>query len=267
MAAAVTVSFDAGAAAYEQFMGRWSRLWVPALLDGARVAPGHVVLDVAAGTGVASGPAATRVGPTGTVLATDTSLPMLAAARRRLAGTRATFLAMDGQALALRDATIDAVVCQLGLMFLGDLGVGLREAHRVLRPGRWLAAIVWSRPERVRFFSIVMEALARQRPDQRDALMVTFALGDPDRLDAALGAAGFRETRVAPVRQRVAFDSFEDYLAPIAAGGARAGQLYQSLPAAARRAADDEMRRELASFEQEGRLMLETEALLAIGRR
>jgi ubiquinone/menaquinone biosynthesis C-methylase UbiE len=263
----VAVSFDAGAAAYEQFMGRWSRLWVPALLEGARVEPGHLVLDIAAGTGAATGPAATRVGATGVVLAIDTSLPMLAAARRQLNGARAAFVAMDGQALALRDASVDAVVCQLGLMFLGDLGAGLREARRVLRPGRWLAAIVWSRPERVRFFSIVMEALARQRPDQREALMVTFALGDPDRLAAALGAAGFQETRVAPVRQVVAFDSFEDYLAPIAAGGARAGQLYQSLSDGPRRAVQEEMRRELAAFEQEGRLVLETEALLAVGRR
>jgi ubiquinone/menaquinone biosynthesis C-methylase UbiE len=261
------VSFDAGAAAYERFMGRWSRLWVDALLGAARIEPGDLVLDVAAGTGVALAPAAARVGPAGAVLATDTSLPMLAAARRHLGGSRAALVAMDGQELALRDASVDAVVCQLGLMFLGDLGQGLREARRVLCPGRWLAAIVWSRPERARFLAIVMEALARQRPDQRQALMLTFSLADPERLAGALGDAGLREFGVVPERRLVTFESFDDYLDPIAAGGARAGHLYQGLEPAARRAVDDEMRRALAPYERGGRLLLQTEALLVTGRR
>jgi ubiquinone/menaquinone biosynthesis C-methylase UbiE len=261
------VSFDAGAAAYERFMGRWSRLWVAALLEAARIEPGDLVLDVATGTGVATGPAAARVGPAGAVLATDTSLPMLAAGRRQPAGSRTAFIAMDGQDLALREASVDAVVCQLGLMFLGDLVAGLREARRVLRPGRWLAAIVWSRPERVRFLSIVMEALARQRPDQCEALMVTFSLADPGRLVTALADAGLREIRVVPERRVVTFESFDDYLDPVAAGGARAGQLYLSLEPAARRVVEDEMRRALAPFERDGRLALETEALLVTGRR
>lgn len=264
------VSFDAGAAAYEWFMGRWSRLWVAALLEAARIGPGDVVLDMAAGTGVATGPAAARVGPAGSVLATDTSLPMLAAARRprrQPAGSPMAFIAMDGQELALREASVDAVICLLGLMFLRDPVAGLREARRALRPGRWLAAIVWSRPERVRFFSIAMEALARRRPDQREALMVTFSLADAGRLVTAFEGAGLREVRVIPERRNVTFESFDDYLDPIAAGGARAGQLYQSLGPAARRAVDDEMRRALAPYERDGRLVLETEALLVAGRR
>jgi len=174
---------------------------------------------------------------------------------------------MDARDLALRDASVGAVVCQLGLMFLGDLVAGLREARRVLRPGRWLAAIVWSRAERVRFLSIAMEALARQRPDQREALMVTFSLADSGRLVTAFEDAGLREVRVSPERRSVTFESFADYLDPIAGGGARAGHLYQRLGPAARRAVDDEMRRALAPYERDGRLVLETEALLVAGRR
>jgi len=39
------------AAAYEQYIGRWSRLFVPALLDAAEVGVGDRVLDVATGSG------------------------------------------------------------------------------------------------------------------------------------------------------------------------------------------------------------------------
>ena len=40
-----TPSFDAGARAYERFAGRWSRLYVPALIAAAGIRPGQRVLD------------------------------------------------------------------------------------------------------------------------------------------------------------------------------------------------------------------------------
>ena len=45
------VSFDAVAAAYDTFMGRCTRLYLPALLAAANLVPGQRVLDVATGTG------------------------------------------------------------------------------------------------------------------------------------------------------------------------------------------------------------------------
>jgi len=40
--------------AYEQYIGRWSRLFVPALLAAAEVGEGDRILDVATGTGEAA---------------------------------------------------------------------------------------------------------------------------------------------------------------------------------------------------------------------
>jgi tRNA A58 N-methylase Trm61 len=42
------------ALAYDRFTGRWSRLFVPAVLAAAEVAPGWRVLDVSTGTGEAA---------------------------------------------------------------------------------------------------------------------------------------------------------------------------------------------------------------------
>ena len=48
------ISYDAGAASYDQLSVRWSRLYIPTLLAQAGIAVGHRVLDVATGTGEAA---------------------------------------------------------------------------------------------------------------------------------------------------------------------------------------------------------------------
>jgi SAM-dependent methyltransferase len=256
--------YDAGVAVYDRLLGRWSRLFVPALLDGARIRPGDVVLDVATGTGEAGAQAAARVAPRGRVVGVDISLPMLAAARARL-GVRLAVAVMDGQALACRPAAFDAVLCQLGLMFFPDLGGVLGEVRRVLRPGGRFAAGVWSTAERVPLIGLLAAALLRHLPAQRDGLFLAFSLGDPGALAAALGAAGFRGIHVRAERQRAAFDSVEDFWAPIEAGGGRLGQAYRGLPAAAQAVVRAEVRQGLRPFEWGGALAMDLEALVAVG--
>jgi hypothetical protein len=48
--------------AYQSYVGRWSRLFVPALLDAAEVRVGYQVLDVATGSGEAALTAKSAVG-------------------------------------------------------------------------------------------------------------------------------------------------------------------------------------------------------------
>jgi hypothetical protein len=62
------ISYDAGAASYDQLSGRWSRLYIPTLLAQAGIAVGHRVLDVATGTGEAAILAVSRVGAGGKVV-------------------------------------------------------------------------------------------------------------------------------------------------------------------------------------------------------
>src|SRR5262245_46335669 len=104
--------------AYEQYIGRWSRLFVPALLAAAGVTPGRRVLDVATGTGEAARAAAAVVTSEGLVVAADVSQAMVQATRS--GADSFEVLASDGQALPFRDGTFDAVVCQLGLQFFPD---------------------------------------------------------------------------------------------------------------------------------------------------
>jgi ubiquinone/menaquinone biosynthesis C-methylase UbiE len=258
---------DDGAAAYDRFTGRWSRLYVPCLVAAAEVASGHSVLDVAAGTGGATVALASRVGAAGRVLAVDLSLAMLRVAASKLAGLPVRVTVMDGQRLACRPRSFDAVVCQLGLMFYAEPLRGLEECWRVLRPGGHIALQVWSRADRVPFYGLLADALSRELPEQRDALYRPSALADADRLHALLTRAGFRDVSVTPERRSLVFESFADYWEAIEAGASRIGQFYLELPESRRRAVREEVQGRMTPFRSGGRLVLEAEALIGRGVR
>ena len=117
------------------------------MLLSAQLRPGDRVLDIAAGTGDQSMLAARLVGPTGWVLATDISADMLQVAASRAQQEKLTNIStqvLDATQLDLDDKTFDAAICRNGLMMLVPrLGQALSEIHRVLKPGRPLAALVW----------------------------------------------------------------------------------------------------------------------------
>jgi ubiquinone/menaquinone biosynthesis C-methylase UbiE len=116
------------ASVYEQYLGRWSRLFVPTVLAAAEVASSDCALDIATGPGEAALLAMAKVTPAGRVIGADISPAMLTAARTRLGAGAFQPVAMDGQALAFRDGSFDAVVCQLGLQFFPDPVRGLRSS-------------------------------------------------------------------------------------------------------------------------------------------
>src|SRR5215510_12111892 len=87
---------------YDRYVGRWSRLFVPALLAAAEVAPGCRVLDVSTGTGEAALMALSIVGASGLVIGDDIAAEMLEAARDRVKGSVVWAVAAVGQRLAFR---------------------------------------------------------------------------------------------------------------------------------------------------------------------
>jgi ubiquinone/menaquinone biosynthesis C-methylase UbiE len=256
------ITYDAGAPAYDAFVGRWSAAFGPTLLAAAGVTAGHTVLEVAAGTGGLTVMAASAVGTSGRVVATDLSLPMLGVASGKTAGLPVDLVVMDGQDLAFRDQCFDVVICQLGLMFFPDVGRGLREFRRVLRGNGRLAVQVWSRPDRVPFFGLLSDALSRYYPKRRDALYAPSALADPNALRQLLAEAGFQDVSVVKETQDIAFESFDAYWSSVEAGGGRLGQFYLELREEERRAVRDEVSRRMVQFVSNGLLVLRAEALV-----
>ncbi len=84
----VAVGRAVDTSAYDRYVGRWSRLFVPTVLAAAEVAPGCRVLDVSTGTGEAALMMLPIVGTSGVEIGADISPAMLQGARRRLKSHR-----------------------------------------------------------------------------------------------------------------------------------------------------------------------------------
>jgi SAM-dependent methyltransferase len=134
------MSFDVAADAYDQFMGRYSRLLSPQLADLAGVQPGQRVIDVGCGPGALTAELVKRVGPAN-VAAVDPSEPFVAAAKTRHLGVDVRLAAAEH--LPFDDRAFDAALAQLVVHFMADPVAGLTEMARVTRQDGVVAACVW----------------------------------------------------------------------------------------------------------------------------
>lgn len=116
---------------------RWRRLAVQ-----EAVRPGDRVLDACCGTGDLA--VAALAGGAGSVVGLDFSARMLERARAK--DPRVEWLLGDVLALPFEDGSFDAATVGFGIRNVDDLGAGLRELRRVLRPGGRLAVLEITRP-------------------------------------------------------------------------------------------------------------------------
>jgi len=117
------------------------------------------VLEIAAGTGVATRSLASVLREDVTIVATDLNQPMLDHAAAIGTARPVEWRQADAMQLPFPDEMFDAVVCQFGVMFFPDKPKGFSEARRVLRPGGILIFSVWDRIEENEFAVTVTAAL------------------------------------------------------------------------------------------------------------
>jgi SAM-dependent methyltransferase len=139
------------------------------------------------------------------VLATDISPAILAhasavAAEQGLA--QVATLEADGEDLAaVPDASFDAAISRVGLIYFPDQHRALTEVHRVLRPGGRLSAAVYSTPDLNGFFALPVGIIRRIAglPAPAPGLPGPFSLAAPGVAEAAYVAAGFVDVTVTAV--------------------------------------------------------------------
>ncbi len=186
------------------------------IVADARLRSGIKVLDLGSGTGYPALLGAQIVGMSGSVIGIDLAEQMLAAARRKAAGLKlsnVTFQTGDVTALPFETASFDAVTSRFCLMFLPEISKATAEIARVLKPGAWLSAAVWSVPEKNAYLTTPLAVIKQfiELPPPDPTAPGIFRLAKPGDLAKMLQDAGFVNIAEEEYLAEVRFPSGEEY--------------------------------------------------------
>ena len=229
-------------AAYERYVGRWSRPVADAFLGWLALPSGRSWIDVGCGTGALTRRILDGQAP-GRVLGVDASEGFVAHASAHIVDARAQFQVGDARALPVGDGEFDAAVSALVLNFVPDQQKAVAEMRRAVRPGGTVAAYVWDYAGEMQLMRRFWDAAAALDPAARNLdEAVRFPLCKPEPLarlfaDAGLGAVATTAIDVATV-----FADFDDYWSPFLGGQGPAPGYCMSLPDAARTALRERIR-------------------------
>ena len=209
--AAPREAWDAIAEGYDRYVAPQEIELATEALALVGLAPGERFLDVAAGPGGLSLPAA-RLGAE--VTATDWSPAMIerfeARARAEGHGT-AVGRVMDCHDLDFADDTFDVSGSLFGVMLVPDQERALRELVRVTKPGGRVVLIAYGPPDELEFLRLFVGALHAVVPDFQgipdDPPPLEFQAADPQVLGRRLTDAGLRHVEVVASAERNAFRS------------------------------------------------------------
>ena len=197
--AARAEAWDAIAAQYDEHVAPGEADLATAGLRLAGLQAGDTFLDVAAGTGGLSLPAA-RLGAK--VLATDWSPKMIARfeACAKVEGLDAEGRVMDCHALDLPDDSYDIAGSQFGVMLVPDQALALREMVRVTKPGGRVLLIAYGDVAEFEAFHVFLSAIQAVVPEfegpPEDEPLLEFQVADPKVLRQRLIDAGLTDVAV-----------------------------------------------------------------------
>ena len=175
----------------------------PVLVEAAGVGPGQRVLDIAAGTGNASFPAAA----TGATVVASDLCPELLEHGRRVAAERGVELEWreaNAEALPFADNEFDTVLSCIGVMFAPHHQLAANELVRVCKPGGTIAVLSWT-PEG--YIGQLFATMKPYVPAPPPGVSSPPLWGSEDHVRTLLGD---RVTDVATERRALTVDRFGD---------------------------------------------------------
>jgi demethylmenaquinone methyltransferase/2-methoxy-6-polyprenyl-1,4-benzoquinol methylase len=126
------------------------RLWKRTAVKTLKLKEGDRIIDVCGGTGDLALLAARTIGHAGRVVVYDMNRAMLEAGRPKAVrapfGETISWVQGDAENLSCADQSFDAAMVGFGVRNLTHLEKGLREMHRVLKPGGKLMCLEFSKP-------------------------------------------------------------------------------------------------------------------------
>jgi len=223
------------AEAYQRFMGRWSALLAPQLVNFARLGGKEHVLDVGSGTGVLSFEIA-KWFPQCRVTGVDLSKEYVAyAANRNTFGDRVRFQPGDAQKLDLPQGAFDAALSLLVFNFIPDAKKAVGEIRRVIKPGGPVVAAVWEYGEGMRMLRVFWEAVAAVDPAAAKMDEAQIRLCREGELAALWREGGLIGVQEKPLDITMQFQSLDDFWEPFLLGQGPAGAYVKKLDAMRRK--------------------------------
>ena len=173
------------------------------LVDACGVGPGIRVLDVAAGSGNATIPAALTGA---SVVACDLTPELFASGRDKAAqhGVEVEWLEADAEALPFADGEFDVVLSCVGVMFAPHHQATADELTRVCRPGGTIGLLSWT-PEG--FLGQMLATMKPYAPSPPPGAQPPPLWGDENHVRTLFGD---RVTDVTARRDNVRVDRFDD---------------------------------------------------------
>ena len=242
------------------------------MLDMAGITSGQKVLDVAAGAGEQAITTAQKVGPTGSVLATDISANILEFAQLLAQESGLNNIqtqVMDGENLTLADNTFDAVISRVGLIYFPDQQRALQEMLRVLKPGGKVAAIVYSTPDKNKFFSVPVTIIRNRAklPPPLPGQPGPFSLGAEGIIENAFSQAGFIKVKSELVDSPLLLPSAKECVRFEKESFGALHQMMSGLSDGQKESVWEEIERELQNFETEKGFVGPCEMVVAVGEK
>jgi ubiquinone/menaquinone biosynthesis C-methylase UbiE len=242
------------------------------LVGDARLRAGLRVLDLGSGTGYPALLAAQTVGPTGNVIGIDLAEQMLDAARRKMSSLKLsnmTFEAGDATTLPFETESFDAVTTRFCLMFLPAIPKAVAEIARVLKPDTWVAAAVWSAPERNPYLKIPMDVIKQfiELPPPDPSAPGIFRLAKPKDLAGMLQHAGFADISEQEFLGDVRFSSADEYFSSLMDIAAPIQNLWTKLTSPQQREARQRIRETAGQYRKGSDIALPIAVRMVAGRK
>lgn len=206
-------AWDNIAEGYDQFVTP-SHIWLGnEAISRVDLRPGMRFLDVAAGSGALSIPAARRGAR---VVSVDLSPEMLSMLNKRagIENLKLETMVMNGHELKFEDNTFDISGSQFGVMLFPDMPRALREMVRVTKSGGRVLMNVFGNIEKVEFFNFFVRAIKSAVPTfvepTPDQPPLPFQLQDPNRLRQEMTNAGLKNVHVETVTEKLQYESGQE---------------------------------------------------------
>jgi ubiquinone/menaquinone biosynthesis C-methylase UbiE len=265
------IGWDEVADDYEVITVPFLVQYLPRLIELSDLGPNQNVLDVGTGSGLAAIAAAEKILPDGRVLATDLSDHMLDHARAGIETKQVPnvdVFSMPAEELDIHPDTFDRVISNFGISFFQDPPKALTEMHRVLKDEGRVALSTWATADKCLVLGLMDTIVKRNLPELQETIKPSiFDFGTDELFTAILKEAGFTDIQVHHETNSARYKKAEDYWDKLYRTGPDLRETLSELPKETIEQIRNNVLEEVEKHRQGDKIILRSEALIAIGTK